>query len=219
MLDHGTGQGEITRSEARGSFRRMLVRTPETDESSEQNDLLAHAHVDGGPSASELGAMVDLDRFREAQDRGRPGFAEVLRELRAGRKTGHWIWYVFPQLRGLGQSPMAVRYGLDGIDEAAAYLGDPVLGQRLGLATEAVRAHVAPVVKPGARLEDVMGSDIDAKKLVSSLTLFGSLARAEHAAALAAFADDAETILRAAAAQGYERCAFTDAQLARRPRS
>jgi uncharacterized protein (DUF1810 family) len=167
--------------------------------------------------------MVDLDRFREAQDRRQPGFAEALRELRAGRKTSHWIWYVFPQLRGLGQSPMAVRYGLDGIEEAVAYLRDPVLGQRLGVAFAAVRAHVAPVAKAGARasrLEDVMGSDIDAKKLVSCLTLFGSLARTEHIAqpggALAALADDAEAILRAAAALGYERCAFTDGQLAHR---
>jgi hypothetical protein len=69
--------------------------------------------------------MEDLGRFREAQD-GHPGFADAMDELRAGRKTSHWIWYVFPQLRGLGQSPMAVRYGLDGLTEAAAYVRDPV---------------------------------------------------------------------------------------------
>lgn len=162
--------------------------------------------------------MFDLDRFREAQDRGRPGFAEALRELRAGRKTGHWIWFVFPQLRGLGQSPMAVRYGLDGVDEAQAYLRDPVLGQRLGVAAAAVRAHVAG--GRASRLGDVMGSDIDARKLVSCLTLFGALAAAEQTVhpspPLAALADDAAAILEAAAAEGYVRCAFTAGELARR---
>ena len=158
--------------------------------------------------------MFDLARFREAQNR-RPGFAEALAELRAGAKTGHWIWYVFPQLRGLGRSPMAGRYGLDGVEEAAAYLDDPVLGQRLAVATAAVRAHVAgPAPEP---LAQVMGSDIDALKLVSCLTLFASVARAAHARQprpeLATLADDAEAILAAGAAQGYPRCAFTEARL------
>jgi uncharacterized protein (DUF1810 family) len=166
--------------------------------------------------------MFDLERFRAAQDGGRPGFADALRELRAGRKTGHWIWYVFPQLRGLGQSPMAVRYGLDGVDEALAYLRDPALGQRLGIATAAVRAHVAGPGRPASRLEDVMGSDVDTRKLVSCLTLFGSLAHAappaDRSSAVAALADDAAAILAVAAAEGYPRCAFTDAQLARRAR-
>jgi uncharacterized protein (DUF1810 family) len=159
--------------------------------------------------------MFDLDRFRRAQD-GVPGFNEALRELRAGAKTGHWIWYVFPQLRGLGRSSMAVRFGLDGLDEAAAYLDDPVLADRLAAATAAVRGHVAPpIAKP---LEELMGSDIDALKLVSCMTLFGHVARVEQArrprAALAALAGDAVAILDAAAEQGYPRCAFTQAQIA-----
>lgn len=159
--------------------------------------------------------MFDLARFREAQDR-RPGFAEALAELRAAAKTGHWIWYVFPQLRGLGRSSMAERYGLDGLEEAAAYLDDPVLARRLAAATAAVRAHVA---EPDyhARLDAVMGSEIDALKLVSCLTLFSHVARAAQARRprpeLAALTDDAEAILAAAAAQGYPRCAFTEAQL------
>ncbi len=157
--------------------------------------------------------MFDLARFHQAQD-GRPGLAEALAELRAGAKTGHWIWYVFPQLRGLGRSPMAVRYGLDGVAEAAAYLDDPVLAERLARAAAAVRSHV-----DDTPLAQLMGSRIDALKLVSSLTLFAPLARAATARApeapLAALADDAEAILMAAAAQGYPRCEFTTAALDR----
>ena len=63
-----------------------------------------------------------LRRFRDAQAKPHAGFAAVLRELQAGRKTGHWIWYIFPQLAGLGQSPTAVYYGLAGAQEAADYL-------------------------------------------------------------------------------------------------
>jgi uncharacterized protein (DUF1810 family) len=72
-----------------------------------------------------------LQRFRDAQAKPHAGFAAALRELQAGRKTGHWIWYIFPQLAGLGQSPTAVYYGLAGAQEAADYLRDPVLGERL----------------------------------------------------------------------------------------
>ena len=61
----------------------------------------------------------DLDRFVRAQE-GHPGYAEAMSELKAGAKRSHWIWYVFPQLRGLGTSTMAVRYGLDGVEEARA---------------------------------------------------------------------------------------------------
>jgi uncharacterized protein (DUF1810 family) len=75
--------------------------------------------------------MDKLDRFRQAQDAPDAGYAGALRELRAGEKTSHWIWYVFPQLAGLGRSSTAVYYGLAGVEEAAAYLRDPVLGERL----------------------------------------------------------------------------------------
>jgi uncharacterized protein (DUF1810 family) len=151
----------------------------------------------------------DVGRFREAQDAGSAGgasaFVAALRELRAGRKTGHWIWYVFPQLRGLGRSPMAVRYGLNGAAEAAAYLRDPVLVERLVSAAAAVRAHL----ERDARLDQLMGSDIDALKLVSSMTLFTRVARNENVA----LAEHADAILAAAAAQGYQPCAFTIKQL------
>jgi uncharacterized protein (DUF1810 family) len=166
--------------------------------------------------------MFDLQRFRQAQDAPRAGFADALRELAAGRKTSHWIWFVFPQLAGLGRSPMAVRYGLDGPDEAAAYLRDPVLAERLGRAAAAARAQLAPDRGSPAALAELMGSDIDATKLVSCMTLFSRVARAAHAEAprpeLAALADDADAILAAAAAEGYARCAFTERQLESWPR-
>jgi uncharacterized protein (DUF1810 family) len=69
-----------------------------------------------------------LDRFVDAQN---PVYAGVLAELRAGQKRGHWMWFIFPQLRGLGQSPMAQRYGLAGLEEAIAYLHHATLGPRL----------------------------------------------------------------------------------------
>jgi uncharacterized protein (DUF1810 family) len=160
--------------------------------------------------------MFDLDRFRQAQDSPHDGFADALRELGAGRKTSHWIWYVFPQLRGLGGSPMAVQYGLAGPEEAAAYLADRVLAGRLLDAASAVRAHVDPPRGSRARLETVMGSRIDAQKLVSSMTLFANLARRLDAVArpdLDALVDHAEAILAVAATQGYPRCAFTEKAL------
>ncbi len=153
--------------------------------------------------------MDNLDRFRQAQDAPHAGYAAALRELQAGEKTGHWIWYVFPQLAGLGQSSTAVYYGLDSVEEAAAYLRDPVLGARLVGAATAARAHLAGGGARPIRLLALMGSEIDARKLVSSMTLFGHVARTDsqpHGAAMAAHAD---AILAAAAAQGYDRCAYT----------
>ncbi|MFL6693406.1 MAG: DUF1810 domain-containing protein, partial [Ramlibacter sp.] len=70
----------------------------------------------------------DLQRFVTAQA---PVWDDVMAELRAGRKTSHWMWFVFPQLASLGRSTMARHYGISGLDEAKAYLAHPVLGQRL----------------------------------------------------------------------------------------
>jgi uncharacterized protein (DUF1810 family) len=135
----------------------------------------------------------------------------ALRELQRGRKTSHWIWYVFPQLAGLGRSAYAVHYGLAGVEEAADYLRNPVLGARLVEAAAAVRAHVAD----GSRVPivDLMGSDIDAIKLVSSMTLFEHVAKTldtvDPQPRFAAMAAHADAILAAAAAQGYDRCTYT----------
>ncbi len=162
--------------------------------------------------------MGRLDRFHRAQADPHAGFAAALRELEAGRKTGHWIWYVFPQLAGLGHSSQAAEYAIADEAEAADYLRDPVLGERLVQAAAAARRHVTG---PGALpLEVLMGSVIDARKLVSSMTLFGHVVERLHATSpeprFAALADHARAILAAAAAAGYERCAFTAARLGRR---
>ena len=153
-------------------------------------------------------SLAALDRFRHAQDAAHGGFSTALAELKAGHKRSHWIWYVFPQLAGLGQSPTAIHYGLTGADEAAAYLRDPVLGERLLTAAAVVRTHLSgpsPV-----RLDTLMGSRIDALKLVSCMTLFAVVARRAGAIAMA---EHAEAILDAAARQGYPRCVFTESAL------
>jgi len=108
----------------------------------------------------------DLARFLDAQA---PVYAQVIRELKAGRKASHWMWYVFPQLRGLGWSPTARHYGISGRDEAQAYLAHPVLGPRL---EECVRLVLA--VK-GRTAEQIFGYP-DVLKLRSCLSLFAAVA-------------------------------------------
>ncbi|HEX7611856.1 MAG TPA: DUF1810 domain-containing protein, partial [Candidatus Limnocylindrales bacterium] len=104
----------------------------------------------------------DLDRFLVEQHDVYDG---LLEELRAGRKTGHWIWFIFPQIAGLGHSAMSERFAIDSLDEARAYLAHPILGLRLRecagilLATE------------GRTAEQIFGS-VDAMKLRSCMTLF-----------------------------------------------
>ena len=104
----------------------------------------------------------DLKRFVAAQE---PVFATALAELRAGRKRTHWMWFIFPQLRGLGRSSTATYYGILSLDEARAYLAHPILGPRLIACVEAMNAL------PGSNAEHVLGS-IDAAKFRSCLTLF-----------------------------------------------
>ena len=106
----------------------------------------------------------DLDRFVDAQNDG-GAYLQALSELRAGRKTSHWIWFVFPQIAGLGRSGMAQRYAIADIDEARAYLTHPVLGPRLVTAAESVITH------HDRTAEEILGG-IDAVKLRSSMTLF-----------------------------------------------
>jgi uncharacterized protein (DUF1810 family) len=108
----------------------------------------------------------DLERFVRAQE---GVYEQALRELRAGAKRGHWMWFVFPQVAGLGHSPMAQRYAISGLDEARAYLAHPVLGPRL---VESARALLA---LPGDDPERALGS-VDALKLRSSMTLFEAAA-------------------------------------------
>ena len=104
----------------------------------------------------------DLERFVRAQD---PVYASALAELGAGRKTSHWMWFVFPQIAGLGYSAMSARYAIESLAEARAYLEHPVLGPRLRECASLVLAA------PAASAEQIFGS-IDAMKLRSSMTLF-----------------------------------------------
>jgi uncharacterized protein (DUF1810 family) len=108
----------------------------------------------------------DMQRFRAAQEQG-GAYATALAELRAGHKRSHWIWFVFPQIDGLGSSPMARRYAIRSLAEARAYLADDVLGPRLHGCCEALLALDAD-----ATADAVLGG-IDAIKLRSSMTLFG----------------------------------------------
>ena len=103
-----------------------------------------------------------LDRFLEAQERM---YEIALKEIKNGEKESHWMWYIFPQLRGLGKSQMAYAYGINGIEEAKAYIEHPVLSARLIEICEALLEH------KNGDIEDILG-DIDAMKLRSSMTLF-----------------------------------------------
>jgi uncharacterized protein (DUF1810 family) len=104
----------------------------------------------------------DLERFVVAQQGVYPG---VLEELRRGRKTSHWIWFIFPQIAGLGSSLVSQQYAISGLDEARAYLAHPVLGPRLRECAGLVLAI------EGSTAEQIFGS-LDAKKVRSSMTLF-----------------------------------------------
>ena len=105
----------------------------------------------------------DLDRFVQAQDEYGT-YEQALAELRRGRKTSHWMWFVFPQIAGLGYSAMSQRYAIGSLDEARAYLAHPVLGPRL-------RECTRVLADSSADMHIVLGG-IDAQKLRSSATLF-----------------------------------------------
>ena len=108
----------------------------------------------------------NLQRFLDMQQ---SDYAMALQEMKDGEKRSHWIWYIFPQLRGLGHSSYSWIYGLADVEEAKAYLSHPVLGAHLREVTQAVLAH------HGKDIVAVMGSPIDAHKLRSSMTLFDAV--------------------------------------------
>ena len=155
--------------------------------------------------------MSRLERFKSAQDARHGGYAEALAEIQAGAKTGHWIWYVFPQIVGLGMSSASQAYAIADEAEAIDYLRDPVLRARL----LEITTSVAERLRSGrpASLRALMGSEIDARKVVSSLTLFTYAAKRLDAQELldayAAMAAVADEVLRTAAAQGYPPCRHT----------
>ena len=111
---------------------------------------------------------VDLTRFVTAQDEGGT-YDRALRELRAGRKSSHWMWFVFPQVAGLGRSETAQHYALPGLAEARAYLDHPVLGPRL-------RECAAALLELGQQDAVAVLGPVDAQKLRSSMTLFAQAA-------------------------------------------
>ena len=150
---------------------------------------------------------MSLERFHDAQADADSGYKAALAEMRSGRKRKHWIWYIFPQLAGLGRSGVAQYYGVRDLQEACEYLRDPVLRARY----DEITVAVVEQLEAGVPLERLMGGSIDALKLASSATLFS--------AAASRLADDAlarrcDAILRITTAQGYPTCSFTVEQLA-----
>jgi uncharacterized protein (DUF1810 family) len=152
---------------------------------------------------------VDLDRFEAHQN----DFDRALAEIERGRKRSHWMWYVFPQVAGLGNSEMSRLYAIGSIDEAEAFLLHPALGSAYRRIVDAVWEQV---VNRGVTVHELFSSPDDAK-LVSSLTLFAAVATRlpTHSAGNAEFITHAVEILEAAYAQGLNRCATTDRFLQR----
>jgi uncharacterized protein (DUF1810 family) len=150
---------------------------------------------------------MSLERFHDAQADADSGYKAALAEMRSGRKRKHWIWYIFPQLAGLGRSGVAQYYGVRDLQEACEYLRDPVLRARY----DEITVAVVEQLEAGVPVERLIGGSIDALKLASSATLFS--------AAASRLADDAlarrcDAILRITTAQGYPTCSFTVEQLA-----
>jgi len=112
----------------------------------------------------------NLVRFLDAQENT---YARALEELRAGKKRSHWIWYVFPQIKGLGRSVVAQTYGITGMNEARAYLAHPILGTRLKESIEAIESQHSD------NATSVLG-ELDALKFRSCLTLFSCAAPSEE---------------------------------------
>ncbi|WP_298623238.1 DUF1810 domain-containing protein [uncultured Legionella sp.] len=113
---------------------------------------------------------MNLDRFHKAQ-KSHSGHEQAKKELQNGKKTSHWIWYIFPQLESLGFSDTAKYYGIKDRDEACAYLKDPILFQRYFQLVQLVEQQVQKIP-----LTTLMGGNVDAQKLMSSLTLFRNAA-------------------------------------------
>jgi uncharacterized protein (DUF1810 family) len=157
--------------------------------------------------------VSELARFIKAQESTHSGFEVALAEMKAGHKDRHWIWYIFPQISGLGSSPQSRAYAIQSVAEASDYLRDKTLGPRLLAITEVV----AQQVKNNVPIETLMGWDVDAQKLVSSLTLFVATAKklfiSEKLPEYQRLAQLSDEILDIAEAQGFPRCRHTMAQL------
>ncbi len=150
---------------------------------------------------------MSLERFHEAQASRSAGYDTALAEIRRGRKTSHWIWYIFPQIAGLGRSSLAEKYAIRDLAEACDYLRDPLLRARY----EEITAAVSDQLARGLALEDLMGSRIDALKLVSSLTLFRAAAQslACEDDAPGSFVQRFDSLLGVAIKEGHAPCVQT----------
>jgi len=148
---------------------------------------------------------MSLERFHLAQASRWAGYDTALAEIRRGRKTSHWIWYIFPQIEGLGRSSTARAYAIRDLAEACEYLRDPLLRARY----EEIVGAVSEQLARGVSLEDLMGGRTDALKLVSSLTLCGAAAQSltGEDPTFAALATRIDCILERTSAQGYRPCA------------
>jgi uncharacterized protein (DUF1810 family) len=116
--------------------------------------------------AGAQGDIYNLERFRQAQE---GMYQQALDEIRNGQKRTHWIWFIFPQIHGLGRSGMSRLYAISCAEEARAYLDDPILGMRLREVSRELLRHA------GTRIEVIMGGGLDAMKLWSSMTLFDAV--------------------------------------------
>lgn len=158
-------------------------------------------------------SSASLERFLEAQNAPIDGFATALKELRSTGKVSHWMWWVFPQLDGLGKTAVSKKYAIRDLAEAREYLAHPLLRSRLTEVTRVVAERLAATMP----LPELMGSTIDSLKLLSSMTLFEAIAsrftvdgtRDEYATLAAACCQ----VLAFAQQQGYSRCSFTLARL------
>ena len=147
--------------------------------------------------------VVNLDRFKLAHESGGTAGGETyetaLAELKSGQKTSHWIWYVFPQGPIGGRSSTALKYQIQNLEEAKAYVADSLLFGRLVEVTTILRgqlqSHVLDGVQGHRALQQIMGSDIDAIKTVSCMTLFTSVVREDSSDAVMEFQVAAEEIL------------------------
>jgi uncharacterized protein (DUF1810 family) len=156
-------------------------------------------------------SSTNLSRFHSAQASPTAGYDTALAEIRRGRKTSHWIWYIFPQLAGLGRSSIARAYAIRDLAEACEYLRDPILRARYEEIAGAVNEQLAR----GVSLKELMGGRTDAVKLVSSLTLFRAAAQrlASEDPILHSLVRCCDSILDQTSAQGYAPCAQTVARI------
>lgn len=150
---------------------------------------------------------MSLDRFHQTQASRWSGYESALAEMRGGKKRSHWIWYIFPQIAGLGRSPAAQEFALQDLTEACDYLRDPVLRARYAEIAGAVHEQLTA----GKSVDRLMGGATDALKLASSLTLFRAAVQhlVQQDASFGGLVELCDSLLKQTTAQGYPPCAFT----------